>query len=491
MKKILLIYPGEKTILPRFPVSVLALASYLRKNGFESEILDTRIENYIGKDYSKYLFIGISSQSGEQLSSAIEVAKYIKRNFKDIILVLGGVHVSFFPEQSIKSNLVDIVVRFEGEVPLLSIASALIEKKSIYNISGTTVIKEGKIINNPEPPLIDMENLDVPAYDLIDYNKYSDSIEYFNYESSRGCPHRCKFCYVHSFHNRKWREKSVKKTLDEIEFLWKKYKFKKFEFLEDNFFVDRKRVRGICKGLIERNIKIKWTSLCRADYLAKENDDFFQLLKNSGCDNLGIGVESGSQRMLDTIYKDITLEQIITSTKKCVAFGIMPVMSFMIGIPGETKKDIYQTIDFYKKLMKISKNIEINGIFIYAPYPGTPIYDIAVKAGYKPYTCLEDWTKWRYNDIRNSSPWLSKSRRKEVEIISIIARFKYFVHRLEYYSKEYKQKKLKTKFNLFIYSLTIPILGFLADLRWKRHFFRFAIEWKIFEKVRDRFFKIR
>ncbi len=117
-KDILLIFPGEEGVLPRLPLAILSLASYLRKNKISVDILDTKVDDYVNINYDNYSCIGISSMSGEQLKAALEVAKHIKKNY-DAILIWGGPHVSFFPDQSIKSKYVDVVVKKEGERALL------------------------------------------------------------------------------------------------------------------------------------------------------------------------------------------------------------------------------------------------------------------------------------------------------------------------------------------------------------------------------------
>lgn len=492
-KKILLIYAGHKTILPRFPMSILVLATYLRDRGYEPDVLDTRIDDYEKIDFSQYLYVGISSMSGPQLSSAIPIAKFIKKRFPDTFLVWGGPHVSLFSSQSIKSNLVDLVVVSEGEEQSFEIAEQRSKgKKDFDKIKGLYIIKDGKAIFTGQRSFLDMEKLNLPAYDLVDYKKYQDSVEYFGYESSRGCPHRCKFCYVIDFHKRKWRKKSVSKTLDELQKIVDTYHPKKIEFIEDNFYVDLNRVKQIAQGMIDRKFNIEWTSFCRADYLNSKlaDDEFFKIVKKSGCDALSIGVESGSPTMLKKIDKDITIEQVMNACKTLQKYKIMPFLSFIIGIPSESKKELYETLAFYDELMKKIGKLEINGLFIYAPYPGTPIFDLAVQKGYKPLGSIEEWANWNYNDIKNVK-WYPKSYRKKLEIISIIARYRYFIHRLGFYSKGYKAQKLGNVRNRLLFRVAVPILNFSAMVRWKFHLFSFALEWKLFDYYREKMFRIK
>ncbi len=489
-KKVLLVFAGPKMDLPRFPMSVLAIASYIRKKGFKPEVLDTRVQDYKKINPSDYVAIGISSMSGVPLQEALNFAKYVRSRNANIPLIWGGVHVSFFPGQSIKHKFVDIIVKSEGEETFVELLTRMYKGKKYYDVKGTISIKDGKIVFNPDREFIDLNKLDLPAYDLIDISKYSESLEYFSYESSRGCPHRCKFCYGLNFHKRIWRFKSADKVISDLKEIIRRYNPKKIDFVEDNFFVDKNRVEKIVKSMIKHKMPFKWMSFCRADYLSRFDDSFMELIRRSGCELLSIGVESGSPTMLKKITKDITREQVMASAKKCIKHKIMPVMSFIIGIPLETKKEMLETLDFYDQLFKISNKLEINGLFVYGPYPGTPIYEEAVRKGYRPKNTLEGWANWRYTDTKNT-PWLSKRYKKVLETISIISRFRFFTHRLSFYSKEFKRKKLKTKMNLLLYEIFIPLMKLDADIRWRLRFFSLAPEWTLYQNFIEKRFDKR
>ncbi len=489
-KSILLIYPGPKTSLPRFPMSVIVLGSYLRKNGYNVRILDTRIEDYENMDLGSVLCVGISSMSGVQLEHAVKIARYIKEEKSEIPIIWGGVHPSFFPAQAIKSRYIDVVVRGEGEETLLELVQKIERNESIENVKGITYIQDGKVVDNPDRGFMELDKLELPAYDLLELEKYADLTDGFSYESSRGCPHRCKFCYNLYFHKRKWRGKNSKKVLDELESIVRRYKVKKIYFVEDELFANRSRAKEIFEGICRRDLGIEWSAFCRADFISRRTDSEIKLLKDSGCEILSIGVESGSPEMLRKINKDITVEQVEDAVRKCVKCDIMPVMSFIIGIPGETKEDMFKTLRFYDKLMKTSEKIEINGCFVYTPYPGTPIFEIAIQKGYKPKESLEEWGQWKYSDVANT-PWLTTREKNELDIISTIARFRYFVHRLEFYSERYKHKKIGTFLTMVLYRLSLPFFRFSANYRWKNHFFQYAFEWKMWIYIIEHKFRIR
>ena len=436
-KYVLLVYAGPRTSLPKIPMSVVVLASYLREHGFAAKILDTRVEGYEDLDLQDVLCVGISSMSGLQLKHSLEVARAIRQADPSLSLIWGGVHPSFFPEQTARSKYVDVVVRGEGEESLLEVVRAIESGGSLERIKGITYSVDGRTVSNPDREFMVLDRLPLPAYDLLALDKYADLLDTFSYESSRGCPFRCKFCYNQNFHKRRWRAKSIEKVLNELEAIVGRYHPGRILFIEDLFPVSRRRTLEICRGLMERDMAVGWASYFRADQLSRYSDDDVALLKESGCYELHIGVESGSPRTLKVIGKDITPEQVITSVRKCLKYDIMPVMSFIIGFPLETPEDMHQTLDFYDRLMTLGDKVEINGLFVYSPYPGTPMYELAMEHGYQPFDSLEGWSEWNFDDLANT-PWCEGQYREQLDAISTIARFRYFRHRLGLYPAQFR-----------------------------------------------------
>lgn len=486
-KKVLLIFPGGAERKPRIPFSVIVLASYIRKHGFSPDILDTRIKDYKKINYSNYLAVGISSKTGEQLKWAVKIAKYIRKKSK-VPIIWGGPHVSAYPIQTCKSKLADIVACSEGEESLLEILRTLEknpENPNFQDIRGIVYKKNDKIIMNKERPFIDMNKLELPAYDLVDLNDYQDSLNYLTIETSRGCPHRCSFCYVHEFHRRRWRIKSIDKIINEINRLIDIYNIKSFFICDDNFFADKKRVIDFSKRIVSLKKGIRFFTQGRADYWADFEEEELNVLRKAGFEFIAIGAESGSQRVLDIINKDITVEDILKATKNCVRHNIRPVLSFIIGLPGEKKEDLIKTLDLYIILKKMSNKIEINGIYLFTPYPGTPIYKEAVKSGYKPKNSLEEWADWTFSHASNLV-WLKPKQRRYLNTISKIALFFFIIQRLNYYGAKFRKRKLGF-FKNILFSIASRTLKIDADFRWKKRFFSFAPEWFLFGYIINKF----
>jgi len=485
MKPVLLIFPGHIENKPPMPFSIVVLASYLRKKGIHVDLLDTRIDSFKNIDFNKYLLIGVSSKTGEQLSSAVEICSFIRETSKTPI-VFGGPHASFFPEQTCNSDLVDFVIVGEGEETLFQLIKEMDNNKNFKNINGLIFKKNNQIISNPAREFLNMENLDLPAYDLIDLTKYQDKFQSFTIETSRGCPYRCSFCYVHDFHKHKWRSKKVEQSINEIKEIISKYAVRKFLISDDNFFVSKKKVLDFTNKLIDEQLNLELFAYARANYFSSFSKKEMGLLKKAGFKFIAIGAESGSQRVLDLIKKDIRSEDILDSAMNCIEYDIVPVYSFVIGIPGETDVDLNKTIDMFFKLKNISSNIEINGFYIFTPYPGTPIYHDAIKKGYKPCTSLEEWSKWKFSDYSNL-PWLKKEYRIKLQVLSKIILFLFLNDRLKSYGKSFKRKKLGTWYTNFLWNIGSRLLFIDANFRLKNKFFYFGYEWLLFGKIALKF----
>ena len=282
---VILVYPGKRKRNVGFPFSVLTLSSYLRQNGYSPVILDTRVEPFeeVESVLGDSICVGISTMSGSQIAYGLKVAKWIRERNPSVPLVWGGVHPSLCPTSTIQSQYVDIVVRGEGEETLLEVVRTLENDGNLREVRGITYTDEDRIINNPDNPFIDLNTLDLPAYDLLQIEKYPHAMEMFEYESSRGCPFNCLFCYNSRFHRNRWRSKDSNKVFEELERISEVYHPKCIDIIDDNFFADKQQVREICTRIAREKLDIKWGSACRVDAFSRFSKDFLDLLKRAGC----------------------------------------------------------------------------------------------------------------------------------------------------------------------------------------------------------------
>lgn len=482
MKPVLLIFPGKKTSQPIMPLSVLALAAYLREHGMDVEVLDTRLNDYEDVDFSRYLLVGLSVTFGERVRVAYEISKYIKKKLPQMIIVWGGQLPSFSPEVVCGSGLVDIVVRNEGEETLLKLAKCLSTGKSLDKVRGVTLKKNGKIISNPDRPFLDMNALPLPAYDLIDVKQYTeqkDGSNRISMETSRGCPHNCTYCFSPQMYKCTWRAKNAGNVVKEIKQLISRFSVNNFFFWDSNFFVDKKRVLGICKNIRKSGIKIRWSAYARADYISKYTDNEMLLMKQGGLCFLSLGAESGSQHILDSLNKNLKVDDIKIAVSKCAKHGIGCSFSFMVGMPNETFDDIKQTIRFCDELEKINPSVEIKEYKVFELIPGNKLYYEHYNERFKN---LEEFVSYDTGDYTRLK-WLSPAEIRRLQVLSSITAFLYMRRLFNNRRHGFKKTIFGSSVNLLLWNIFSTLVYADALLRWKTYFFSLGYEWRLFGYV--------
>ena len=475
-KQIILVFPGKyKSTNPQIPLSIIHIADPLIRAGYEVRILDMRVENYRTFQIDKPVFVGISSMSGTQIRYGLQFAMKVRAESPSCPIVWGGVHPSLQPEQTAQSKYVDIVVRGEGDLVVVKLADRLFEGKPLDDVEGITFKKEGTIRSNPDAPLIDLDaiSLDLP-FNLLHLDRYP-SLEKgrFHIQTSRGCPHSCGFCYNLVYNKRKWRGKSPKRVIAEIEHVLKEFPNTKIiDIIDDNFFVDKKRVEEICQGIIDRKINIVWRASCRFDYLSTYNKNFIDLLEKSGCIELDFGGETGSERLQSLICKDVTHEQITSSLENLKSWGsnIEVYVSWVSGLPTETDDDLKATFDLMDKMSEIYPKTQHFGLFVYTPYP-SPIMDPLLKE-FKPPKTLEEWGNVEV--YRFKPPWHSNSQVKKLHTISAVSL-------LAFYPKDRIDEAS------FYFRIGFKVLNRIEKYRWRHRYFSIPIELRIVDALTRKF----
>lgn len=430
--------PGSKGIRVGLPMGLMYIAALLEKNNYEVKIFDSLISldalisretngviRHGVKDENLIKFIkeenpdivGISSSFTAQIPETIRVLKLIKENFPSLLTMVGGPHFSVAGLDFIKENPeVDIVILGEGETTALEILNVLKNKKDLGEVKGIIFRdkpaqtfgridligaegtspkvwagKNNNIIKTGERDFIkNLDELPMPAYHLIDMPFYFKLLEQgygarvrkekrsISMITSRGCPFDCVFCSIHLHMGCFWRAHSAQYVLDHIDFLVKNYQIKHISFEDDNLILNKERFNQILDGLIERDYKITWDTPngVRAENLM--NEDFVAKMKEAGCIELIIGVESGVQKVLDKIInKNLKLSDSIAAAKICRKLKIPLKSFFVIGFPGETVSDMRKTIKFALMLRRKYK-VE-PGLMIATPLFGTRLYEICEK----------------------------------------------------------------------------------------------------------------
>jgi len=359
-----------------------------REKGHDVKILDRNLY-YDNKKLISILknfnpdIVGMTCYTSPVIKDVKQVSKIVKEN-SNALVIIGGVHATLEPASLLNFPYIDYVVRGEGEFPLLEICQVIDKKKTSEKKKIDKQIKRIKNINyNEMRSFINLSELPIPDYSLLEIKKYPVATFY----TSRGCPGRCRFCYNLG---RTLRFYSTEKVIETITGVLDKYKIREFTIADDNFANLSKRTERICQALSKYNSIFH--IFLRVDQVY---DKVMKNLKKAGCWAIQFGFESGSQRILDFIHKDTTVEQNIKAIKQCKKYRIFVDGSFMVGLPTETIAEMKETINFIKKYKPD------------APYPGTELYEYSINHGLmkRPRT-LDDWI--RFSDLKEGEPNVSE-----------------------------------------------------------------------------------
>lgn len=374
------------------PTGIAYLASFLRENEIEVACLDAYKDNLTAEETVKKILecpnldaAGFSvSTPGAPL--AHKIAKILKEKNPEIKIIFGGAHPTLMPRETMLDPSVNFVVRGEGEYTLLELLKKLEDLKSgisrtdeeLKQVKGICYRKNGEYIENPPRETIkDLDLLPFPAYDLFNLKSYTPPPHwdlgrpFVSMPILRGCPHNCTFCCLPL--GKSPRILSVNRAVEQIEWMIKNFGVK--AIMMSPLFPGGKFGMEFCEKIIARGLhkKFSWLSEIRVDYV---NPELLKLMKQAGCKRVAYGIESGVQKLLDNIKKGITLAQVERAARLAKEAKIEIIAYFIIGLPGETKELTRETIDFAKKIDPdfVKFNLAV-------PYPGTEMYDEAVKEG--------------------------------------------------------------------------------------------------------------
>jgi anaerobic magnesium-protoporphyrin IX monomethyl ester cyclase len=326
--------------------------------------------------------------------TAFDVASTAKSVDKDITIVLIGLHPSTRAENCLMQPNIDFVVCGEPEQTVSELADVLEQGKmeDLKKVKGIAFIENGKtIVNSPRPAIQDLDSLPFPARHLLPMEAYFAAVKenplrgeickpWAIMMTSRGCPYNCVFCTIHAVMGKKWRARSPENVVEEIEQLVHTYHIKQIDFGDENMTLDKERMETICDLIIKKGLDIEWFTPngVRADTL---DENLLKKMKKSGCKKIRVAPESGVQRVVDQIIKkNLDLKSVENAVVLCKKVGIKVGCFFVIGLIGETKEDILETINYAYKLRRLGAD---GFYFSYAmPQYGTELYEQAERGGF-------------------------------------------------------------------------------------------------------------
>ncbi|HEX7408151.1 MAG TPA: radical SAM protein [Candidatus Binatia bacterium] len=441
------------------PLSLLCPATPLDGEGYRIKIIDEFANPRWKRELlealaEKPICFGVTCMTGPQILHAMEGCRIVRERHPDVPIVWGGVHPSLMPRQTLAHPYADIVVVGEGEATFPELIKALESGTPLSQVAGIWY-KDGS--GNPptphgigqvessglptlgaddgqgavrtaadarnrfrwtgERPFVNLDDQPPLAYHLIQIDHYRRrlfGIDHLSFNSSRGCTFRCSFCWDPVMHKRKWRAMQPETVLDHLKRIIRDYNIRGFLFTDDHFFIDMERAHAILEAIVRADLDISISKLqIRADTICRMDRDFLDLLVRAKVKRLTVGVESGSQRLLDLLQKDLTVEKVIEANRKLIPYPIVPIYLFMMGLPTETPDEFAQSVRLAVQLTDENPRA-VKTFNIYTPYPGTPLYDSCVKHGLVEPQRLEGWAEFNFRNVAKQSPWIPAETKRLV-----------------------------------------------------------------------------
>ena len=407
-----------KKVGPRSePLNLLYIATFLNHNGHKADVLDCEAEGISNEELEEHIrnnnydVVGVAMLTA-MYTQALNVCKTAKKVNPNIKTVVGGSHASVRPKETAEEKEIDVAAVGEAEVTFLNLLNAFENNTSLKEVNGIAFKENNEVIQTKSLEKIqDLDFFPIPDRDLINMKLYRPSVSYYRrlpaytMITTRGCPYRCSFCATASTG---YRMHSVQRVVEEMKLLVEKYGAKEILLRDDTFTLSRKRTVELCEAIIKEGLhkKVQWDCITRANLVDLE---LLKKMKEAGCWGIHFGVEGGTQKLIDTIQKDTTLDAIRNAFKWAREAGLETRAYMMLGLPGATKEDDLATINFAKELDPDWAQFTIT-----TPYPGTQLYQDAKDYG-SLTSSSADWDNYLTwgGFSEGELPWVAYGRDSE------------------------------------------------------------------------------
>ncbi|MDP6642282.1 MAG: radical SAM protein [Candidatus Nanoarchaeia archaeon] len=431
--KVLLIMPsmdsgywrrlGKKVGPKSEPLSLAYIGAMLKKHNHEVKILDCEALDYSFEEVEDYLkknefdVVGIAMIT-IMYSQTMTICKLVKKMYPKAKIIVGGPHPSAHgnAKEILETEfLIDYCVVGEAEKTFVELLNLIENKKEdhkeLLKVNGISYRNNEEVmITRPRDTVKELDEFPIPDRSLLNMSLYRPTVSYYRklpayiILTSRGCGYRCTFCS--KVFDKEFRYHSPERVVEEMKILVEEHGAKEIVFRDDTFTMKFDWTKEVCEKIIESNLnkKVKWSCMTRVSLV---NPELLRLMKEAGCWGIHFGVESGSQRLLDMIKKDVTIKQIKDAFKWCREIGIESRAFMMIGLPTETRDESLKTINFAKELDPDWAQFTIT-----TPYPGTELYDQVVESGElnsKEWDNYQTWGGFSDHEL----VWVPKGRTSE------------------------------------------------------------------------------
>jgi radical SAM superfamily enzyme YgiQ (UPF0313 family) len=428
--RVVLFFPSYYSDEAAPPLALIHLAAPLVERGYDVRIVDSAVSadcvSEVVSACEGALCLGISMVTGPMITQGVEVARAVRERWPALPIVAGGWHASILPEQTLRSPLIDAVVKGQGEITFLEMVERYARgERDLTGIGGSLFKQDGRVVWNGDRGYTDINALPRRPFHLVDFEAYArkcKGLRWILYCTSHGCPWDCSYCSNASVYGRNWKPLTPRTTVEEMEELVGRYRLDVVDIIDDNYLVRRDRAVEIAEGLLGRGVKVQYYIQTRPDQIDRLTDAELQTIARSGLSRIFFGAESGSDRVLRSVNKRLDLQSAYRTAERCYRVGIQPSFNLIFGLPEETPDDVRQTLAMVDELGRRNPDAAFF-TNIFSPYPGSPIFPEAVRRGVREPASLEEWAAF-YPRIQ-VLPWLNGAPHARIQRIRDYIRIGY------------------------------------------------------------------
>ena len=377
-----------------FPIYQAYTLAVLEQDGFDVAAIDCSVSEMVLEE-----FVGAVGKHAPDIvvlevsTPSFELDMVTARTLKEALglpIAIIGTHASIFHREIIEEyRHIDLVVRGEYEYTVLELVEALRDRRDLSEVQGLTFRRDGDVVVNSDRPYIDdLDSLPFPARCRFDWWQYHEptyyALPWITMISSRGCPYRCTFCsWPQTMYGHKYRVRSAENVVDEMQHCVEQYRPGEIFFDDDTFTIGKARVMEICREVQERKLRVVWSCMGRTDTVDTE---MLAGMFKAGCRKIKFGIETGSQTVMDSIRKGLDLNRVGAAFERARSVGMEVHGTFMIGLPGETRDTVRETVELACGIPMDSVQFSIA-----TPFPGTEFYQQCAQNGWLVTEKWEDY----------------------------------------------------------------------------------------------------
>jgi len=429
--KVVLFFPSYASDEAAPPLALLHLAAPLVAKGYDVRIVDSAVTpdctSRVLSEAQDALCVGVSMVTGPMITQGVEVARAVRAAHPGVPILAGGWHPSILPEQTLAAPYFDVVVKGQGEVTLLEIVERYQRgERDLEGIAGCLFkTADGRVVRNAERGYTDINALPRRPFHLVDFEAYARKCEgtrWILFCTSHGCPWDCSYCSNASVYGRNWKPLAPDAAVAEMAELARRYRLEVIDIIDDNYLVRRDRSLEIAERLSAEGLGVAYYIQTRTDQVDRLSDEELAVLARSGLKRIFFGLESGSLKVMRSVNKRLDLETAYRTAERCGRVGIRPSFNLIFGLPAEEEEDLRDTLAVVDRIGRANPDADFF-TNIFSPYPGSPIWPLAVERGVREPRSLEEWAAFYPKTQR--LPWLQGPRHARIQRIRDYIRMGY------------------------------------------------------------------